>query len=65
MIKPFKIIKTVTEPEGSIGVHFVSTKSTVGENHNGGYLTLKAYISVAAEADIEQSVFRYLEEGWL
>jgi hypothetical protein len=65
MIKPFKITKTVVEPEGSMGVHFTSTKSVVNENNSGGYMTLTAYISVSPDADIEQAVFEYLEAGWL
>jgi hypothetical protein len=65
MIKPFKITKTVVEPEGNIGVHFISTKSVVGENAFGGAITVRAYISVAPDADVDLEVFNYLKDEWL
>jgi uncharacterized lipoprotein YbaY len=65
MIKPFKITKTVVEPEGNIGVHFISTKSVVKENSFGGKVSIRAYISVSPDADIDLEVFNYIKEDWL
>ncbi len=64
MIKPFKITKTVVEPEGNIGVSFMSTKS-VGTGAFGNTLSVRAYISVPPDADIDQAVFDYLKDEWL
>lgn len=65
MIKPFKITKTVVEPEGNLGVHFVSTKSIVSEDLFGAAVTVKAYLSVAPDADVDLEIFNYLKDEWL
>jgi len=65
MIKPFKITKTVVEPEGNIGVHFTSTKSIVTGSAFGNTLSVKAYLSISPDADIDQAVFDYLKDEWL
>tara|TARA_B110000908_G_scaffold168662_1_gene224019 strand:- start:479 stop:673 length:195 start_codon:yes stop_codon:yes gene_type:complete len=64
MIKPFKITKTVVEPEGNIGVNFISTKS-VAEGAFGKTLSVRAYLSVPPNADIDQAVFDYIKDEWL
>ena len=38
MIKPFKITKTVVEPEGNIGVQFYATKRASETNRWGTYV---------------------------
>ena len=64
MIKPFKITKTVVEPEGNTGVSFISTKS-IDKGAFGNTLSVRAYISVPPGADLDQAVFDYLKDEWL
>mgnify|MGYP003646129816 CR=1 FL=1 len=65
MIKPFKVTKTVVEPEGNIGVHFIATKSASSETNRRGAMSIQAYLSVSADSDIDQEVYNYLKEEWL
>jgi len=63
MIKPFKILSTVTEPEGSTGVHFEVTKGVVVDEHRTRTFKLRAYLSVPVDADIDAALFAFLDEG--
>ncbi len=52
MIKPFKVTKTVVEPEGNVGVHFISTKSIVRKTL-GGAMSVKRIYLFRPDADID------------
>jgi hypothetical protein len=63
MIKPFKILETRTEQDGSTGVVFEVFKSQVSENGTSGGRLMRTYISVPEGEDIDQYVFNFLDRG--
>tara|TARA_B100000768_G_scaffold90536_1_gene84868 strand:+ start:1361 stop:1606 length:246 start_codon:yes stop_codon:yes gene_type:complete len=80
MIKPFKIVTTVDEGNQRVGVNYELTKvvvtvdgmQTVGtsgehwENIQTKTETLGAYISLPADADVEQEIFTIAKNGgWI
>lgn len=69
MIKPFKIISTTEEDQGRIGVVYEVSKVVVlvdGEDVERRKKTLTAYISLPAEADVDQEVFNAAQSGgWI
>jgi len=69
MIKPFRIISTTEEDQNRIGVVYEVSKIVVsvnGENIERRNKTLTAYISLPAEADVDQEVFNAAQSGgWI
>ena len=62
IVKPFKITRTTTEPDGNTGVWFWAQKTTYDGDTTNVY-KLATYISVAPEADIDASVYAFLQTG--
>lgn len=63
MIKPFKILSTVAEPEGNTGVHFEVTKGVVIDELKTRTLMLRGYLSVLVNEDVDAALFAFLDEG--
>ena len=66
IIKPFEILSTRLEHDGSTGVDFKAEKiesiSLMKRRRKG----ITGYISVPAGMDVDQAVFDYLQDsGWL
>ena len=65
MIKPFKIINTVVEPNGATGVTFEVSKTKQISNTVQETETLNSYISVPPGTDIDKYIFDDLQKaGW-
>lgn len=66
VIKPFVILNTKTEADGSTGVYFQAEKVEMPEPLKRRRLGVQAYISVPVGKDIDQAVFEHLQNsGWL
>ena len=66
MIKPFKILQTRTEQDGSTGVIFEVFKSQVSEDRTASGRLMRTYISVPEGEDVDQYLFNFLDQGgWL
>lgn len=66
IIKPFVILNTREEPEGSTGVFFQAEKVEMPAPLKRRRLGVQAYISVPAGKDIDQAVFEHLQNSeWL
>lgn len=66
MIKPFKIINTVVENTGAIGVNFKVSKITQISTTLQETETLTSYISVPLGMDIDKYIFDDLQKaGWI
>lgn len=66
IIKPFVILSTRQEPEGSTGVFFQAEKVEIPEPLKRRRLGVQAYISVPVGKDIEEAVFEHLQNSeWL
>ena len=63
MIKSFKILSTVAEPEGNTGVHFEVTKGVVIDELKTRTLMLRGYLSVLVNEDVDAALFAFLDEG--
>lgn len=64
MIRPFEIVQTRQEPDGT-GVIFRVQKRTV-EGDVTRTKSLQGYVLVPDGQDIEQATYRYLKEsGWV
>ena len=65
MIKPFKIIKTRTEADGSIGVDYEVWKTTVISPQKSRIDSMQAYMTVPPGVDIDDFLFEQLSiAGW-
>jgi len=65
MIKPFKIINTIIEPDGGTGVTFQVSKVTQISNSTQEKQTVTSYISVPPNTDIDRYIFDDLKKaGW-
>ena len=62
IVKPFKITRTTTEPDGNTGVWFWAQKTTYDDDATNVY-RLATYISVEPEADIDAAVYAFLQTG--
>ena len=65
MIKPFKIIETRTEPNGSTGASY-SVELRIVESTEPLKVVLKSmdgYVSIPAGEDVDSYVYRHLKEG--
>ena len=66
MIKPFKILNTVIEPNGATGVNFEVSKIKQISNTIQETERLTSYISVPPGADIDKYIFDDLQKaGWV
>lgn len=66
IIKPFVILETRAELEGSTGVFFQAEKVEIPEPLKRRRLGVQAYISVPAGKSIDEAVFEHLQNsGWL
>ena len=66
VIKPFEILDTRLEPEGSTGVFFQAEKVEIPQPQKRKRLGVRSYISVPAGKDIDEAVFEHLQNsGWL
>jgi hypothetical protein len=66
IVKPFKVTRTTTEPDGNTGVWFWAQKTTYGEWTKGdttNVAKIATYISVEPEADIDAAVYAFLQTG--
>jgi len=62
IVKPFKITRTTTEPDGNTGVWFWAQKTTY-EGEATKVAKIATYISVEPEADIDAAVYAFLQTG--
>ena len=66
IIKPFKILNTKTEQDGSTGVYFEAEKVEVPEPLKRTRVGVQSYLSVPAGKDVDEAVFEHLQSwGWL
>jgi len=62
IVKPFKITRTTTEPDGNTGVWFWAQKTTYKDDKTN-VARMATYISVAPGADLDAAVYAFLQTG--
>ncbi len=66
MIKPFKVLETRLEKDGTTGVIFEVSKVLLSRFGKANTTTMTSYINVAQGVDIDQFLFDELSKaGWL
>ncbi|CAB4122423.1 hypothetical protein UFOVP33_5 [uncultured Caudovirales phage] len=66
MIKPFKVLETRTEPDGSTGVIYEVTRVESTAPNRTKTLKMSTYMSVPKDQDVDQFLFEKLSAaGWL
>lgn len=66
VIKPFTILSTRPEQNGSTGVFYESMITEVVDETHRNTRGVRSYISVPAGEDIDTYVFNFLQDsGWL
>jgi len=66
MVRPFKVLSIVEEPDGGQGVAFEVTKTNYLTETKTRTVKMVSYLSVPKGEDVEMSLFNYLETGdWL
>ena len=66
VVKPFRVLSIIEEPEGGQGVHFEITKTEFVNDSTNKIKKMTTYISIPAEENIDTYLFNYLSNGgWL